>query len=159
MIMKNNKPDLLVIIIGFAIFLLVIGYLSLYLLGISYQNTINTTPEAKITILPPEYIPTIDTLFLVILPTSTPQPNQGSEGEFPLDSYVQITGTGGNGLRLREKPGTEAQVKFIAAESEVFKVIGGPVQDGNYTWWQLTAPYDNLRQGWAAGDFLSTIKQ
>ncbi len=157
--MKYNKPDLLVIIIGCAIFLLGVGYLSLYLLGISYQNTLNTIPQAIITILPPEYIPTIDNSFLILLPTSTPKPNQGFEGEYPLDSYVQITGTGGNGLRLRENPGTEAQVKFIAAESEVFKVIGGPVQAGDYTWWQLTAPYDSLRQGWAAGDFLSAIKQ
>jgi hypothetical protein len=159
MIMKNNKPDLLVIIIGFTVFLVAIVYLSLYLLGISYQNTIKTIPQAKITILPPVYIPTIDNSFLVILSTSTPQPNQESEGEFSLGSYVQITGTGGNGLRLRENPGTEAPVKFIAAESEVFRVIGGPVQDGNYTWWQLTAPYDSLRQGWAAGGFLSAIQQ
>jgi len=156
--MRTNKPDLLVIGLGLIVFVIGIGYLSLYLLGFSYQDKISTTPQANITILPPAIIPTVDNSFLVILPTSTPQPSQGSEGEFPVDSYVQITGTGGNGLRLRENPGTDANVRFIAAESEVFKVIGGPVQSGEYTWWQLTAPYDNQRQGWAAADFLSPIK-
>ena len=44
-------------------------------------------------------------------------------------------------------------VNFVAAESEVFKVVAGPTQAGSYDWWQLVAPYDNSRQGWAAGEF------
>ena len=62
-------------------------------------------------------------------------------------------------LRLRANPGTDADVNFIAAELEVFRVIGGPIQTGDYTWWQLIAPYDENRQGWAASDFLRVIEQ
>ena len=157
--MQQKKPDLLVFIIGFLVFFVCFGYLSLYLLGSNYQTKVNTVPKAEITILPPAVIPTVDTSFLVIVPTTTIPPGTVNGGEFPINSYVQITGTGGNGLRLRAKPGTDSQVNFVAAESEVFKVIDGPVQLGDYSWWLIVAPYDDLRRGWAAGDFLSAIKE
>lgn len=157
--MRTNKPDLLILIIGFFVFIACIGYLSLYLLGFTYQKNVNTIPKAEITVLTPPNIPTIATAYLIIVPTNTPEPNSVIYGEFPIDSYVQITGTGGNGLRLRANPGTDSQVNFVAAESEVFKVIDGPIQLGDYSWWLIVAPYDDLRRGWAAGDFLSAIKE
>ena len=54
--------------------------------------------------LPADFVPTIDNSFLIISPTITPTPDQVIGARFQIDSYVQITGTGGNGLRLRVKP-------------------------------------------------------
>ncbi len=155
--MKAQKPDLLIIIGGLVFFVVGVGYLVLYLIGANYNENLSLTPQAQLTVLPAFGIPTIDNSFLVIFPTSTPTLNPVSGEKFPINSYVQISGTGGNGLRIRENPGTESDVNFIASESEVFKVIGGPIQTGNYSWWQLTAPYDELRQGWAAGEYLISV--
>lgn len=155
--MKNRKPDLLVIIGGAIIFIIGVGYLLLYLFGTSYQERLQTTPQANVTLLPAEIVPTIDNSYLVISATITPTPIQISGAKFQVDSYVQITGTGGNGLRLRANPGTDATVNFVAAESEVFKIIAGPTQSGSYDWWHLVAPYDTSRQGWAAGEYLISI--
>lgn len=155
--MRRSKATLFVVIGGLLVFAVGLGYLTLYLLGSSYHEAQALTPQANITVLAPAAIPTIDNSYLVIVSTPTPTPSQIAGAKFPLDSYVQITGTGGNGLRLRANPGTDAQVNFVAAESEVFKVIGGPQTLGDYEWWQLVAPYDESRTGWAAGDYLTAI--
>ena len=155
--MANRKPDLLVIIGGAVIFIIGVGYLLLYLFGTTYQEKLKTTPQANLTMLPADVVPTIDNSYLVILPTITPSPIQVTSARFQVDSYVQIIGTGGNGLRLRANPGTDALVNFVAAESEVFKVVAGPTQASSYDWWHLVAPYDSSRQGWAAGEFLSSV--
>ncbi|MGB8253375.1 MAG: hypothetical protein WCF08_09165 [Anaerolineaceae bacterium] len=75
-----------------------------------------------------------------------------------IGSFVQITGTGGVGLRMRLAPGTENAPQFIAMENEVFEVKDGPVFADDFNWWLLASPYDNNRQGWAAGQYLTVIK-
>jgi len=155
--MANRRPDLLVIIGGAVIFIIGVGYLLLYLFGTTYQEKLKTTPQANLTMLPADVVPTINNSYLVISPTVTPTPSQETGARFQVDNYVQIIGTGGNGLRLRSNPGTDALVIFVAAESEVFKVVAGPTQTGSYDWWQLVAPYDSSRQGWAAGEYLSSV--
>ncbi|MGA9396843.1 MAG: hypothetical protein WBV22_01175 [Anaerolineaceae bacterium] len=75
-----------------------------------------------------------------------------------IGSFVQITGTGGVGLRMRLAPGTENAPQFIAMENEVFEVKDGPVFTDDFNWWLLASPYDNNRQGWAAGQYLTVIK-
>ena len=156
--MKDQKNNLFIFIGGGIVFLLGISYLVLFLSGRTFQEQVNTTPQANITVLPALVIPTMDKSFLYIIPTSTTTPGPQSSGKYLIGSYVQIFGTGGNGLKIRDNPGTSSNVNFVAAESEVFKVIGGPIQSGEYEWWQLVAPYDQSRQGWAAGEFLSEIK-
>lgn len=71
--------------------------------------------------------------------------------------FVQIFGTGGDGLRLRREPGTDTDTLFLGYESEVFKVVDGPKEADGFTWWYLTAPYDEKRSGWAASRFLRVI--
>ncbi|WP_322793633.1 SH3 domain-containing protein [Bellilinea sp.] len=71
--------------------------------------------------------------------------------------FVQIFGTGGDGLRLRREPGTNTDILFLGYESEVFKVVDGPKEADGFTWWYLTAPYDEKRSGWAASRFLRVI--
>ena len=74
-----------------------------------------------------------------------------------LGSYAQITGTEGQGLRIRSKPGLAGEFVFLGYDSEVFLVQDGPQNVDGYVWWYLVAPYDNTRAGWAASDFLTYI--
>ena len=156
-----KKKPVDIVIIAWALIVCIIGiiYLILLFTGLAFKEETALTPKANITIIPAVLVPTIDSNFLIISPTPTQSADQAVSDQIILEYYVQITGTGGNGLRLRANPGTDADVNFIAAELEVFKVIGGPIQTGDYIWWQLIAPYDANRQGWAASEFLGVIEQ
>jgi hypothetical protein len=88
-------------------------------------------------------------------PSETPSPLPGS---IALGAYVQITGTGGDGLRLRNGPSLNGEVRFLGLEAEVFLVQDGPIEANDYTWWYLVAPYDEKREGWAVAPYLETIQ-
>ena len=113
-------------------------------------------PTPVIVVIPaPSATPTLNPLFL---PTSTLL-GSGNEavGGFFVRMYVQIAGTGVEGLRFHSSPGINSDTVFIANESEVFLITQGPeTLDGN-TWWFLTAPYDQSRSGWAVMDYLSPV--
>jgi hypothetical protein len=98
-------------------------------------------PTETPTLLPPT--PTVAS------PQETPQP-----GLF-VGGMVQISGTSGEGLRLRYSPGLDSQVRLLGSEGEVFQVMDGPQQADNYTWWYLENPQDRTRRGWGVEDFLS----
>jgi hypothetical protein len=74
-----------------------------------------------------------------------------------IGAYVQITGTEGQGLRIRASAGLTADTVFRGEESEVFLVKDGPQTADGYTWWYLVAPYDETRAGWSAADFLAVV--
>jgi len=74
-----------------------------------------------------------------------------------IGSYAQITGTGGEGLRIRSQPGLTGEFVFLGFDTEVFLVQDGPRELDGYVWWYLVAPYDENRAGWAAADFLTYI--
>lgn len=112
---------------------------------------------------------------LEIIPavTNTPQPVPGTEspandpgaGEpgqhgvgLAVGVYVQISDTGGDGLRLRNQPGLEGTVLMVAGESEVFKIEDGPVEMDNYKWWYLVGPFDQTRKGWGVDTYLELIQ-
>ena len=111
-----------------------------------YQVTLIPAP----THTPTAYLPTE-------VPTATPSVSILPEGVLGIGAYVKVTGTQGLGLRMRADAGTDAAINFLAMDEEVFKVIGGPLVNGDYTWWQLEAPYDATRAGWAAETFLEVI--
>ena len=114
-------------------------------------------PAAVMTIIPaatstPHYATPVLFVNTIQPSTSTPLP-----GAIALNTYVQITGTGGEGLRLRASPGLTSELVFLGYDAEVFLVTGGPTVVDGYTWWFLTAPYDQTRSGWAAANYLSFI--
>jgi hypothetical protein len=74
-----------------------------------------------------------------------------------VGNYAQITGTQGEGLRIRSEPGLTGEPVFLGFDSEVFLVQDGPREADGYVWWYLVAPYDEARAGWAASDFLTYI--
>ena len=92
-------------------------------------------------------------------PTATPNPFAPTPVPtgIAIGNYVQISGTEGQGLRIRSEPGLDGEFVFLGFDSEVFVVQDGPRVVDGYTWWYLTAPYDETRVGWAASDFLTYI--
>jgi hypothetical protein len=90
-------------------------------------------------------------------PTIDPFATATSPAGVAIGNYVQISGTEGQGLRIRAEPGLGGQFQFLAYDSEVFVVQDGPREVDGYVWWYLVAPYDETRVGWAAADFLTYI--
>ena len=108
--------------------------------------------------------------YLTVIPASTPTANTTPmsitdlltspttvPGTIAIGVYVRISGTEGEGLRLRAAPGLNAEPLSLGKDSEVFAVREGPQEADGYVWWYLVAPYDETRAGWAAGDFLTVI--
>ncbi len=93
-------------------------------------------------------------------PTATPTLTPPVEVDgISVGRYVQISGTEGAGLRLREGPGTNKAMRFVGMDAEVFLVKDGPQEGDGFTWWYLEAPYDPSRSGWAASKYLTVINQ
>jgi len=92
-------------------------------------------------------------------PTIDPFASPTSPAGIAIGNYVQITGTEGQGLRIRAEPGLGGEFQFLAYDSEVFVVQDGPREVDGYVWWYLVAPYDETRVGWAAADFLTYIPE
>lgn len=90
-------------------------------------------------------------------PTIDPFATPTSPAGVAIGNYVQITGTDGQGLRIRSQPGLDGEFQFLAYDSEVFVVQDGPREVDGYVWWYLVAPYDETRVGWAAADFLAYV--
>jgi hypothetical protein len=92
---------------------------------------------------------------------TTPEPTEGPSGEIiggiGVGMYVQISGTEGDGLRLRSGPSRNDEPRFLGYESEVFMVKDGPRFSDDLTWWFLEAPYDPGRSGWAASQYLAVV--
>lgn len=106
-------------------------------------------------------------LTVISAPTATPNvtatvtPDPFAPSPTPtgiaIGGYAQITGTDGEGLRIRSEPGLAGEPVFLGFDTEVFLVQDGPREADGYIWWYLVAPYDDARAGWAASDFLTYI--
>ena len=143
---------------GILVLAILVFYMVLLLSGSAFNSDVSKTPEAALTVLPAANIPTKDLSLLVQTPTATLPAVPTDQNGFGRGKYVQISGTGGVGLRIREGAGTSFNTNFLANESEVFKIIGGPIDADGITWYQLVAPYDDARQGWASAEYLVLIQ-
>lgn len=112
----------------------------------------------------PTSTPFVPTATPLILPTETPSLPEGSlppsplPGSIAVDMFVQISNTGGDGLRLRTDPGLNGEVRLLGAEAEVFRVAEGPQDIDGFTWWYLVGPYDESRRGWAVANYLTVVQ-
>lgn len=111
---------------------------------------------AELTVIP---APTSTPL---LAPTVTPDPLLVGTPTLPagviaVGAYVQISGTLGDGLRLRSLPSLTGDPLFLGEDAEVFLVKDGPVEANGYIWWYIVAPYDTSRAGWAAANFLTVV--
>jgi hypothetical protein len=110
-------------------------------------------PQAALTVI---VAPSLTPSPTMPLYTPTPTPPPSVDG-ISIGTFVQITGTSGQGLRIRSGPGTSNPSRFVAMDSEVFQVKEGPKVSDGFTWWHLEAPYDPERSGWAASKYLQMI--
>jgi len=78
-------------------------------------------------------------------------------GQISIGTYVQISGTQGEGLRIRSQPGLDGKQLFLGFDTEVYTVVDGPREVDSYTWYYLAAINDQTRTGWAASNFLTVI--
>lgn len=140
--------------LGLAGFLLLITAIAIGLTSAPRSPDVGFVP-ADVTVIP---APT-GTSGAPPTPTIDPFATPTSPAGVAIGNYVQITGTEGQGLRIRAEPGLGGAFQFLAYDSEVFVVQDGPREVDGYVWWYLVAPYDETRVGWAASDFLTYISQ
>lgn len=110
---------------------------------------------------PPTTVPatsTIEATATMAASDVTPTPLSDQVSNFEVGDLVEVYGTGGEGLRLREYAGLSAEVNFLGLENEIFEVMDGPIEAGEYSWWFLRNPYDLNRQGWTVGVFLRAFE-
>ncbi len=81
-----------------------------------------------------------------------------AEGSFMVGELVEVRGTGGDGLRVRESPGMDGTILFVGFENEVFVVQAGPIEQDGHAWWYLVNPYDDDKRGWAVADYLRPLE-
>lgn len=134
---------LLTAVIGLLIFLVPTGQPPAD--GPSALVTVIPAPTATATLAPTSVLPS---------PTTPVTVDGISQGV-----YVQISGTEGQGLRLRAGAGTGNEPRFLGMDSEVFLVKDGPQNSDGFTWWYLEAPYDPGRSGWAVSQYLTIVSQ
>jgi hypothetical protein len=87
-------------------------------------------------------------------PTGTP-----AIGQLSIGAVVQISGTQGQGLRIRSDPGLGSKQLFLGFDTEAYTVLDGPRVVDGYDWYYLAAINDQTRTGWAASNFLTVIPQ
>jgi hypothetical protein len=113
-------------------------------------------PQTVITLIPAMTLtPIIPTLPVTV---TTPTPSPVPQGGIGIGVYVRISGTNGQGVNLRAKPGTSSAILLVGMDAEVFLVKDGPVQADSFTWWYLQAPYDKNRNGWAVENYLQPVQ-
>jgi hypothetical protein len=92
---------------------------------------------------------------------TTPDPSQlvpPPSSDIAIGDYVQVTGTGGDGLRLHKSAGVSGAVQYVAIDTEVFTVKDGPIEADGYVWWLLQDPYTENAAGWGASNYLVVVK-
>lgn len=92
------------------------------------------------------------------LPTPAPSPTL-PPGQFGIGVTVQVVGVGLNGLKVRDAPGYDGTLRFLAAEGDTFVIVDGPQSADDIEWWRLEDPNDSSRYGWAARNFLMAAAQ
>ena len=134
---------------------------TLSLLWVTRPDEAATGPSTAVlsVIQAPTVTPVVDTPTPPLAQASAEAlPPSPFPGAFGVGAYVQISGTEGEGLRLRSAPGLQGNVEFLALESEVFQIRDGPRDADGYTWWFVVAPYDETVQGWAVSNFLKVVQ-
>jgi hypothetical protein len=141
-----------------AFFLLAVSYFAVWIIKLDATPASTATAILNV-IYVPTITPEVNTPTPVISSTpTTPIPPAPLPGVIAIGAFVQISGTGGDGLRLRSAPGLDGEIQFLGYEAEVFQVRDGPRSSGGYTWWFLLAPYDQTVSGWAVANFLAVVQ-
>jgi hypothetical protein len=147
--MENMKVTKNILIVGGIIclglvllFLSYIFILSQSIISIESENILKITPKT---------IEKLNNIENSILFTQTPNP----PGVYSTDMIVQISGTGGEGLRIRAYAGLNELPMFLGTEGDFYKIVGGPEIIDNAIWWKIQSIENTDRIGWAVQNYLS----
>lgn len=149
------------VILGGIVFALGVFAVLVAFLSASKANSI--TPIPATAIFHTIEVPTQTPIAPVPTPTLIPTPSSSQavpppSGDIAIGNYVQVSGTGGDGLRLHKEAGVSSAVNYIAIEAEVFLVKDGPVNADGYIWWLLQDPYTENAAGWGVGNYLLIVQ-
>jgi hypothetical protein len=152
----NIKVILGAIVFGVGVFAILVG-----ILWTSKAKSITQVPATAI--LSIIEAPTGTPLAAITTPTPilTPTASQNTplpSGDIAIGNYVQVSGTGGDGLRLHNTAGVSSKVNYIAIEAEVFLVKDGPIDADGYIWWELKDPYTDNAVGWGVANYLIVVQ-
>jgi hypothetical protein len=119
---------------------------------------ITATPTLSSQVGTPESV-TI-TPALILTPTEsvsepTQIPNLGVG--ISIGSLIEVAGTEGFGLTVRQGPGKDYTYLFVALDGERFEIKEGPRQADGFTWWSIVDPNDANRFGWAVANFMTVV--
>ena len=152
----NKRFNLVVVLIGLVMAIGLCAVVAAVINAFKPSNSVLADGTASLTVIPaPSSTPSPSPADSATA-TATPVGGASSDG-IAVGMYVQITGTGGDGLKMRSAPGVSSDTIFLGMESEVYRVKDGPKQVDGYTWWYLEAPYDSTRTGWAASKYLTIV--
>lgn len=148
------------IVLPAMLFLALGGWLLVWGIAVSLRTSDTPTAPAPtlMVIYAPSATPTASPTPRVTPTPTLNVPPPPPPGVLAPGAYVQISGTGGDGLRLRADAGLNAEVRFLGLEAEVFRISDGPREVDGYVWFNLVAPYDETRTGWAASNFLAVVQ-
>jgi hypothetical protein len=137
------------------------GILMTILVFVMLPPLLNQAPqslaETELILIPPDqtgpFIPAAATP--IITPTEEPfNPDKFDPGE-----QVVVTGTQGQGLRVRDYPSLGSSILFLADEDENFVILGGPVDADEYRWWFFESDTDDSRRGWGVENYLERFNE
>jgi len=149
------------VVVGAIALALILFTASVSILWVTRPKTaapVPVTAVLKVVVAPSPTLVTGASTISVQVTATAPIPPSPPPGVITINAFVQISGTGGDGLRLRIDPGLDSQVRFLALEAEVFQVRDGPREESGYTWWYLVAPFDETRRGWAVSNYLIVVQ-
>lgn len=155
---RNNRFPFLELFLGLIVGS---GVLVVIVLIVSYSRP-RQTPVGLVTavlnVIPaPTETPVPPTPISVTQTTDAPAGLEA--GILAVGGYVQVSGTQGDGLRVREGPGLGYEPLFLGLEAEIFKIIAGPQEADGYTWWHLAAPFDENLNGWSVDNYLVPVEE
>jgi hypothetical protein len=150
----SEQVNIVVILVGMLVAVGLIGIFILLIVFLPGPDLQAAEPPAALTVIVAPTLTPIPTHPVETLTPTAP----ASIGGVSIGSYVQITGTEGQGLRLRSGAGTSNPPRFLGMDAEVFRVKDGPKMADDFTWWFLEAPYDPGRSGWAASNYLKVVE-
>lgn len=156
-IRKYLTPWVLLGAIGIAILLLIITLV--ILIASRPAPAPKGVPTAALFVIPAptDTIPVPTSAPIAILTPASDVPLPPPPGVIAVGSFVQVTGTGVDGLRLRADHSLDSKTDFLGMDTEVFQITDGPQEADGYLWWYLVAPADQQRRGWGVANYLITI--
>ncbi len=76
-------------------------------------------------------------------------------GVYATNMVIAISGTEGEGLNIRQSPGTDSPVVYLAQEGETYTITDGPQIKDGLVWWKINQTAGGAKNGWAVQDYFA----